>query len=400
MSVLKSSFFSCASAVTLCLSSALFAQDFNANPPNTPDFKPAFDGQTRAPIIDDKIKLDQRVVARGLAHPWGMAELPDGSWLVTERIGQLRLIQKDGKVSAPISGLPEIYADGQGGLLDIVVSGDFAKDRRLWFTFSQPREAGKNATAIASAVLSADGSSLTDVKVIFQQQPAWASKLHFGSRLAFAPDGMLFASMGERSVPEARVFAQDVSTHLGKILRLTPDGAPAPDNPKIAGGLPEIWSYGHRNPQAMAFDATGTLWEIEHGPRGGDELNQPKAGLNYGWPVITYGQEYSGKPIGAQVTQQDGMEQPVYYWDPVIAPSGMVFYDGDLFPDWKGSLLTGGLAGKALVRLTLDGEKVTGEARYLQGFARIRDVDVASDGAVMILTDAADGALIRLAPQN
>ncbi len=400
MSVLKSSFFSCVAAVTLCLSSPISAQDFNANPPNTPGFKPAVDGQTRAPIIDDKIKLDQRVVAKGLAHPWGMAELPDGRWLVTERLGQLRLIQTDGTVSAPISGLPEIYAEGQGGLLDIVVSGDFAKDRRLWFTFSQPREAGKNATAIASAVLSDDGSSLTDVKVIFQQQPAWASKLHFGSRLAIGPDGMLFASMGERSVPEARVFAQDVSTHLGKILRLTPDGAPAPDNPKIAGGLPEIWSYGHRNPQAMAFDAKGTLWEIEHGPRGGDELNQPKAGLNYGWPVITYGQEYSGKPIGAQMTQKDGMEQPVYYWDPVIAPSGMVFYDGDLFPDWKGSLLTGGLAGKALVRLTLEGEKVTGEARYLQGFARIRDVDVASDGAVMILTDAADGALIRLSPQN
>lgn len=400
MSVLKSSLASCMAVVTLGLTSPLVAQDFNADPPHTPSFKPAFEGQTRAPIIDDKIKLDQKVVVKGLAHPWGMAELPDGSWLVTERIGQLRLIQKDGTVSAPISGLPDIYVEGQGGLLDIVVSRDFAKDRRLWFTFSQPRAAGKNATAIASAVLSADGASLTDVKVIFQQQPAWASQLHFGSRLAFAPDGMLFASMGERSVPEARGFAQDVSTHLGKIIRLTPDGAPAPDNPKIAGGLPEIWSYGHRNPQAMAFDAKGTLWEIEHGPRGGDELNQPKAGLNYGWPVITYGQEYSGKPIGAQMTQKDGMEQPVYYWDPVIAPSGMVFYDGDLFPDWKGSLLTGGLAGKALVRLTLDGEKVTGEARYLQGFARIRDVDVASDGAVMILTDAADGALIRLSPQN
>lgn len=396
----KTSHILAVSAAAFCLSLPAFGQGFNAAPPNTPDFEPAFKGQTRAPVLDDKIVLEQKVVARGLRHPWGMAQLPDGSWLVSERIGQLRLVGADGRLSAPISGLPDIFVGGQGGLLDVAVSPDFAKDRRLWFTFSQAREGGKTATAIARAVLSADGASLEEVTVIFQQQPAWASTLHFGARLAIAPDGMIFASMGERSVADARVLAQDVTTHLGKILRLTPDGAPAPDNPRIAGGLPEIWSYGHRNPQAMAFDAKGVLWEIEHGPRGGDELNQPKAGANYGWPVITYGQEYSGQPIGAQLTQKAGMEQPAYYWDPVIAPSGMVFYDGDLFADWKGSLLTGGLAGKALVRLTLEGEKVTGEARYLQGEARIRDVDVAADGAVMILTDAADGALIRLAPKK
>lgn len=396
----KTSHILAVSAAAFCLSLPAFGQGFNAAPPNTPDFEPAFKGQTRAPVLDDKIVLEQKVVARGLRHSWGMAQLPDGSWLVSERIGQLRLVGADGRLSAPISGLPDIFVGGQGGLLDVAVSPDFAKDRRLWFTFSQAREGGKTATAIARAVLSADGASLEEVTVIFQQQPAWASTLHFGARLAIAPDGMIFASMGERSVADARVLAQDVTTHLGKILRLTPDGAPAPDNPRIAGGLPEIWSYGHRNPQAMAFDAKGVLWEIEHGPRGGDELNQPKAGANYGWPVITYGQEYSGQPIGAQLTQKAGMEQPAYYWDPVIAPSGMVFYDGDLFADWKGSLLTGGLAGKALVRLTLEGEKVTGEARYLQGEARIRDVDVAADGAVMILTDAADGALIRLAPKK
>lgn len=400
MSVPKSCRILAAGAVALSFALPAVGQGFNAAPPNTPSFKPAFDGQTRAPILDDEIALDQQVVAQGLTHPWGMAQLPDGGWLVTERIGQLRLVGADGRLSAPISGLPEIFVGGQGGLLDIAISPDFSRDRRLWFTFSQAREGGKTATAIARATLSEDGASLRDVEVIFQQQPAWASTLHFGARLAIAPDGMIFASMGERSVAEARGLAQDVTTHLGKILRLTPDGAPAPGNPKIAGGLPEIWSYGHRNPQAMAFDAKGVLWEIEHGPRGGDELNQPKAGANYGWPVISYGQEYSGQPIGAQLTQKTGMEQPAYYWDPVIAPSGMVFYDGDLFAEWKGSLLTGGLAGKALVRLTLDGEKVTGEARYLQGEARIRDVDVAADGAVMILTDAADGALIRLTPKR
>ena len=380
------------------LGSMAMAQEFNAAPPNTPEFKPAFEGQTRAPILQDDIKLSQTVLAQGLVHPWGMDQLPDGSWLVTERPGNLRLIS-GGKVSDPIQGVPKVYAEGQGGLLDVMVSPDFQSDRRIWLTFSEPREEGKNATAVATATLNADATALEGLEVIFQQQPAWDSKLHFGSRLVMDREGALFVTLGERSVPEARGFAQDVGTSLGKVVRLDPKGGPAAGNPKIEGALPEIFSYGHRNPQAATLDPEGKLWIIEHGPRGGDELNQPQAGLNYGWPVITYGQEYDGRPIGERKTQAEGMEQPVYYWDPVIAPSGLVFYQGDLFKDWKGSLLTGGLAGKALVRLTLEGDKVTGEARYLQGQARIRDVDEAADGAIVILTDAENGALIELRPE-
>lgn len=284
-------------------------------------------------------------------------------------------------------------------MLDLAIRDDFAQTRRLWWSYAEPRGGGRNATAVATGTLDEDGGAVRDVRVIFRQQPAWASTLHFGARLVFDREGMLFVTTGERSLPQSRALAQDVGTHLGKVLRIDPEGGPAPGNPAIPGGLPEIWSYGHRNLQAAALAPDGRLWTAEHGPRGGDELNHPQPGLNYGWPVITYGIDYDGTPIGAGLTARDGMEQPVYYWDPVIAPSGMVFYHGALFPDWQGDLLIGGLAGQALVRLTLDGERVTGEARYLQGQGRVRDVGVARDGAVMILTDADDGALIRLTPQ-
>lgn len=385
--------------LALVLATPLIAQDFNDSPPNTPDFKPAFEGQTRIGVIDDKIALEVTEVAKGLENPWGLAELPDGSWLVTERPGRLRHISAEGKLSEPIAGVPEVWAEGQGGLLDVAAGPDFASDRRIWITYAEPREEGKNATAVASAVLSEDGTKLNDFKVIFQQQPAWKSDLHFGSRLVFAPDGALFVTLGERSLPEARVFAQDVSTHLGKVVRLNPEGGAAAGNPAIAGALPEIYTYGHRSPQGAALDGAGNLWVIEHGPRGGDELNRIEPGKNYGWPVITYGQEYGGAPIGEKITRKDGMEQPVYYWDPVIAPSGLTFYSGEMFADWQGSVLTGGLAGMALVRLTLEDGKVTGEARYLQDVGRIRDVAVAADGAVMILTDEEGGALLRVTPK-
>ena len=386
-------------AMALVLATPLFAQGFNDSPPNTPDFKPAFEGQTRTQVIDDKIDLEVTEVVKGLENPWGLAELPDGGWLVTERPGRLRHVSADGKLSEPITGVPKVWAEGQGGLLDVAVGPGFASDRRIWITYAEPREEGKNATAVASAVLSADGTKLDDLKVIFQQQPAWKSDLHFGSRLVFAPDGALFVTLGERSLPEARVFAQDVSTHLGKVVRLNPEGGAAAGNPEIAGALPEIYTYGHRSPQGAALDSAGNLWVIEHGPRGGDELNRIEPGKNYGWPVITYGQEYGGEPIGEKITQKEGMEQPVYYWDPVIAPSGLTFYSGEMFADWKGSVLTGGLAGMALVRLTLEDGKVTGEARYLQDVGRIRDVAVAADGAVMLITDEEDGALLRVTPK-
>lgn len=387
-------------ALAAMLGDAAMAQDFNADPPNAPGQRPAFAGQTRAPVIADATRLAVEVVAQGLEHPWGMVQLPDGRWLVTERPGRLRLVGADGTVSEPLRGLPEVDPRGQGGLLDIAIREDFEQSRRLWWSYAEPRGDGRNATAVATGTLDAAGGAVGDVRVIFRQEPAWASTLHFGSRLVFDREGMLFATTGERSLPRPRQLAQDVGTHLGKVLRIDPEGGPAAGNPAIPGGQPEIWSYGHRNLQAAALAPDGRLWTVEHGPRGGDELNQPQPGRNYGWPVITYGIDYSGAPIGEGLTARDGMEQPVYYWDPVIAPSGMVFYQGALFPDWQGDLLVGALAGEALVRLTLADGRVTGEARYLQGQGRVRDVDVAQDGAIMILTDAEDGALIRLTPQR
>lgn len=387
-------------AAVLLLPAVAAAQDFNAEPPNATGQRPAFAGQTRAPVIDDRVKLRTTIVASGLEHPWGMVQLPNGSWLVTERPGRLRIIGVDGAVSAPVQDLPEVDARGQGGLLDVVIRKDFAQTRRVWWSYAEPRGNGANATAVATGVLSGDGKALTGVRVIFRQQPAWRSTMHFGSRLIFDRNGALFVTTGERSLPAPRRLAQDVSTHLGKVLRINADGGAAAGNPSIKGGLPEIWSWGHRNIQAATLGPDGALWIVEHGPRGGDELNRLQPGLNYGWPVITYGQDYDGRPIGDGLTAREGMEQPLYYWDPVIAPSGAAFYDGDLFPAWRGSMLIGGLASRALVRLTFDGQRVTGEARYFQGQWRVRDVRVAHDGAVMILTDAADGAFIRVTPMQ
>ncbi|MBT9386062.1 PQQ-dependent sugar dehydrogenase [Pseudooceanicola sp. CBS1P-1] len=393
---------------TLCLCLVLLgattgcagAVSFNDAPPNAAGQSPAFKGQTRAPERPATPTLSRQVLASGLEHPWGMDALPDGSWLVTERPGRLRRIGANGTVSDPIRGLPDVDARGQGGLLDVLVDPDFPQTRRIWWSYAEPRGAGRNGTAVATGQLSADGGSLNAVQVIFRQEPAWASTLHFGGRLVMDRDGALFLTTGERSLPAARQLAQDPATHLGKVLRLAPLGGAAPGNPAAPGMAPEVWTLGHRNIQAAALAPDGALWTIEHGPRGGDELNRLRPGANYGWPVITYGEDYSGRPIGAGITAAEGMEQPVYYWDPVIAPSGMAFYDGALFPDWRGSLLVGGLAGQALVRLTLSGARVTAEARYLRGQGRIRDVAVAPDGAVMILTDADDGALIRLTPEG
>ena len=387
-----------ATALAALFAQGAMAQDFNAAPPNAPGQTPAFEAQTRAPVIDDAMTLDREVIAGGLANPWGMDLLPDGSWIVTERPGRMRIISADGDISNPISGLPEVDSRGQGGLLDVTVADDFADTRRVWWSFSEPRGGGENATAVATGVLSEDGSAMEQVEVIFQQQPAWNSTLHFGSRLVFDETGALFVTTGERSMPEPRQLAQDVGTHLGKVLRIDPMGGAAEGNPDIDGGLPEIWSYGHRNLQSAALGPDGALWTVEHGPKGGDELNRPEDGLNYGWPEVTYGVEYSGGTVGEGVTARDDVEQPVYYWDPVIAPSGMVFYDGDLFPDWQGDALIGGLASQSLVRLTLEDGRVTGEARYLQGQGRVRDVDVDTDGSIVILTDSSNGALVRLTP--
>jgi glucose/arabinose dehydrogenase len=374
--------------------------------PNAP-YKPAFPQQTRAPRAAGAVEVQTTVVARGLENPWALEFLPDGRMLATEKPGRMRIVAADGTLSAPVAGVPEVDSRGQGGLLDVAVDPQFASNRTIFFSYSEPREEGKNATTLARARLS-DGPAprLEDVTVIFRQQPAWTSNLHFGSRIVFAADGTLFLTVGERSVPDARVHAQDLTMHLGKVIRINKDGTVPRDNPFVgrADVKPEIWSYGHRNVQAAVLQpGTNLLWTIEHGPRGGDEVNQPEKGKNYGWPTICYCIEYSGQPMPGGKTAQAGMEQPIYYWDPVIAPSGSAFYTGALFPGWRGNLFVGAHVngGGKLVRLVLDGKRVVGEDWLLQDIGeRIRDVKQGPDGALYVVTDSADGKIIRLTPRR
>lgn len=369
-------------------------------PPNAPDQKPAFPGQTRAPKKTANVQFQTQVVASGLEHPWSLAFLPDGRMLVTEKPGRMRIVSADGTVSKPLAGVPKVDARNQGGLLDVVLDPKFETNQRIYFSFSEPREGG-NGTAVARARL--DGDRLSDVEVIWRMTPTLDSTMHFGSRLVFARDGTLFITTGERSILPGRRQAQDLGSAFGKIIRINPDGSIPKDNPFVdkADALPEIWTYGHRNMQAAALHPeTGTLWIVDHGPRGGDEINVIEKGKNYGWPTITYGIEYSGEPVGEGRTQAPGMEQPIYYWDPVIAPSGMAFYTADLFPEWKGSLFVGGLAPKYVARLTLDGTRVVGEERLLEGHARFRDVRVGPDGALYLVTDEDDGEILKLVPAD
>lgn len=353
---------------------------------------------TRAPPPATAVPARVDTVAKGLEHPWALQFLPEGRMLVTERPGRLRIVSPDGVLSSPLAGVPKVAATGQGGLLDLALEPDFATSGRLQLCYAEPREGRSNGTSIARARLVEEGgrARLADVEVVFRQQPALASGLHFGCRLAFARDGRLFAALGERFQMQ---YAQDLSRHWGKIVRIAPDGSVPADNPFVGrdGARPEIWSLGHRNPQSAAIHPeTGRLWIVEHGPQGGDEVNVALAGRNYGWPVIGYGIDYSGARIHRS-THQDGMEQPVYYWTPSIAPSGLAFYTSDLMPAWKGSLFVGALAGKALHRLTLDGERVTGEEVLLKDLGeRIRDVRQGPDGAVWLLTDSADGRVLRV----
>jgi glucose/arabinose dehydrogenase len=343
--------------------------------------------------------LKVETVARGLDHPWAIAFLPNGRMLVTERPGRLRIVARDGTLSAPVAGVPAVRASGQGGLHDIALDRDFASNRTIYFCFAESAQGG-GRTALARARLD-DGAApkLTDVKVIFRQEGPLSSGNHYGCRIVQARDGNLFLTMGDHFT--YRDEAQNLSNHLGKIVRVTPDGAVPPDNPFVGrkDAKPEIWSYGHRNSQGAALHPqTGKLWEHEHGPRGGDEVNIPLASKNYGWPVIGYGIDYDGSRIH-QSTAKPGMEQPIKYWVPSIAPSGMAFYGGEQFPQWKGSLFVGALAARLLVRLSLDGEKVTGEERLLEGLReRIRDVRAGRDGAIYLATDSGNGRILRVAP--
>jgi len=341
-------------------------------------------------------------IAKGLANPWGLQFLPDGRMLVTERSGDLHIVDNAGNVSKPVAGVPEVRVSRQGGLLDVRLAPDFEASGRLFLSYSEPQGGSKSGTSVASARLalaSDDSGTLEDVKVIFRQSPAINSGLHFGSRVVIAKDGSLFITTGDRGT--MRDAAQDPKIPIGAVIRITPDGKPHPDNPKKDGWAPEIWSIGHRNIQGAAIDPdTGALWTVEHGARGGDELNQPKPGLNYGWPVITYGRDYSGAKIGIG-QKKEGMEQPVYYWDPSIAVSGLTIYDGDMFPEWKGSFLIGGLAGAQIARLELADGKVVSEEKLLaaEGY-RIRDVRQGPEGAIYALVDQRDGVILRLTPEK
>jgi glucose/arabinose dehydrogenase len=337
-------------------------------------------------------------LASGLEHPWAVAFLAQGRFLVTERPGRMRIVEADGKLGPPIAGVPEMVARGQGGLLDLLLDSGFERNRMLYFCYAEPGPGG-SGTALASAQLSEDGRRLEDLKVIFRQRPKESGNLQYGCRIVEARDGNLFLALGERFYPKEE--AQHLDNTLGKIVRIAKDGSVPKDNPFIgrAGALPEIWTYGHRNPEGLTLAPDGTLWEHEHGPQGGDEINLPQPGRNYGWPVITYGENYGGGKIGEGITHKEGMEQPLHYWVPSIAPSGMAFLTSDRYgAGWKGNLFVGSLKFAYLDRIELAGGKVVREHKLLEGIGRVRDVRQGPDGLLYILTDEDNGKLVRLTP--
>ena len=345
----------------------------------------------------ERAALKVEPVAGGLVHPWGLAFLPDGDMLVTERAGRLRIVSPEGEISEPISGLPEIWSRGQGGLLDVVLGPDYADTGRIYFSYSEPGKGGAS-TAVARAVLDRGERALGELEVIFRQQPKSAGGRHFGSRLVFARDGTLLITIGDRG---ERDRVQNFTINRGQVIRINPDGSIPDDNPFVGidGRLPEVWSYGHRNPQGAALHPeTGQLWLHEHAAQGGDEVNVPEAGKNYGWPVIHYGVDYGGGQFG-EGTHKSGMEQPIYYWDPSIAPSGMTFYTHDRMPAWQGDIFLGALKYRMLVRLDVENGEIVHEERMLGDLRqRIRAVDQGPDGNLYLLTDARDGQILRVSP--
>lgn len=361
------------------------------------DYTPAFEGQTRVAGMKTNTPFEAKVLVEGLNRPWGIANLPDGRLLITEKEGTLRIATQTGELSDAITGLPAVNSKGQGGLLGITIDPDFASNRMVYWTFSQDTPDG-TLTAVAKGRLADDEKTIESAEVIYQATPAHKSNLHYGGRILFDKTGNLFVSTGERSDIETRPLAQDLNAALGKVLRITPNGDPAPGNPfeGRSDARPEIYSYGHRNVQGLAFHpVTGDLWEGEFGPRGGDEVNRIQAGKNYGWPTITYGIEYNGNQVGDAIQQQEGLEQPVYYWDPVLSPSGMTFFAGNSIPEWENNLFIGGLSSVHIARLVIKDNKVVGEERLLEGEAqRFRDVHQGTDGALYAITDG--GRLYRI----
>jgi aldose sugar dehydrogenase len=337
-------------------------------------------------------------VAEGLDHPWAVAFLPQGRFLVTERPGRMRVVTAQGRLGPPLAGVPQVAAGGQGGLLDVVTDSGFATNRTIFFCFSEPGPGG-NSTALARARLAADEARLEDVRVIFSARPKVASSMHFGCRIVEARDGNLFLALGERN--SRRNDAQTLDTHHGKVVRVKKEGGASDGNPFLgrSGALPEIWSYGHRNPQGATLAPDGTVWMHEHGPQGGDEINLPQAGRNHGWPVITHGENYGGGRMG-EGTEKAGMEQPLHYWVPSIAPSGMAFLTSDRYgAGWRGDLFVGSLKFGYLDRIELAGGKVVREEKLLQGIGRVRDVRQGPDGLLYLVTDESNGKLVRVLPQ-
>ncbi|MGI8541991.1 MAG: PQQ-dependent sugar dehydrogenase [Aridibacter sp.] len=394
-------------------------QPIETRQPNAEEQKPTFPQQTRACEVKSKTSFEVSVVAKGLDKPWAVEPLPNGDFLVTEKGGQLRIVEQAGTIGEPLEGvlavgqggvtedsklggLPPITARGQGGLLDVALSPNFKKDQTIFWSFSEQREGG-SGTSVARGRLSKDRKKLEDVKVIFQAFPTYNNGLHFGSRIAFGKDGKLYVTTGDRFDRPNREKVQQLDNHLGKVMRINPDGSVPKDNPFVnkKGAKPEIWTLGHRNLQSSAFDEKGQLWTVEHGARGGDELNLIKKGENYGWSIVTFGQEYSGDKIPNAKTEREGYVDPIYYWDPVIAPSGMEIYTGSAIPEWKGNIFIGGLASQRLVRLIIKDNKVIGEEHLLTDRnQRIRDVKQGSDGFLYVVTDESNGELLRIAPKK
>ncbi|WEK68706.1 MAG: PQQ-dependent sugar dehydrogenase [Candidatus Chryseobacterium colombiense] len=356
--------------------------------PNT-SYKPAFKGQTRIKAVKTNTPYQVEVLTKGLGRPWGIINLPDGRFLITEKTGYMNVVSADGKQISKIEGFPKVDLKGQGGMLDVALDPDFKSNNTIYFSFSEPFGKG-NLTSVAKGILSQDFKTISGVQVIFRAEPSYDGDKHYGSRLVFDKDENLFVSTGERSDKQTRVYAQKTDNYLGKILKITKDGKPAPGNPFIgkAGYKPEIYAYGIRNPQGLAIDANGNLWDVEMGPRGGDEINLIQSGKNYGWGDVTYGIEYSGEKINGGTTQKAGTEQPVYYWDPVVSPSGVAFYTGNI-DEWKNNLFIGCLSGEHINRIVMKNNKVVGEERLLlDQKERFRDVLNGMDGNLYAVTDS------------
>jgi glucose/arabinose dehydrogenase len=372
-------------------------------PPNVPEFKPAFPAQTRAPAIRTRTPIEVKEIADGLDQPWAIAFLPDRRMLVTEKHdGELFIVTAEGEKSPAVEGVPRVDGRGQGGLLDVELDPEYASNKLVYLSYYEPRDGGNGLAVARARLLDGARPKLEKLDIVFRMQPTLESTLHAGGRLVFAPDGKLFVTLGERSILQGRKQARDLGSHFGKIVRIMPDGSVPKDNPFAdrKGARPEIWTLGHRNILGADLDAKNRLWVAEMGPRGGDELNLIERGKDYGWPRIGYGEEYSGERIH-ESTQAPELEQPVYYWDPVISPGALTIYSGDLFREWKGNFLIAGLSSQALVRLALDDDRVVGEERLLTDRGeRLREVVQGPEGALYLLTDGPSGKLLKLTPKN